>query len=377
MAAIDPMFRLLVLRSLKRRRQRGLIVFLALMVGAAIVTAMAAVYFDIHTKMSRELRSFGANFYLGPQEADGRLSLEQYRRVLGDAPADLVLAASPYLYGMVRLEQEPVVVMGVDFDSVRRLVPYWQVEGQWIGVGFDQRNAMIGRKLAERLQLAIGERLQVVTDSGRRALRIKGIVEAGDNVDNYLIVNIGLAQQLLGKPQQLQHALFSLMNVDNQVTAFAERIDRRYPELTAQPIRRVSAAEGQVLEKIKGMMALVAAIILALTTLCINTTLLAMINERRREFALQMSLGADRGGIIRQLLCEVGLIALAAVAGGLLLGYGLAQLLGQTVFSASIGMRLPVLPITLVLSLLATQLACIMPLKQIARIEPARVLKGE
>ena len=72
MAAIEAaqrrraMFWRLVLQALRLRRQRVAVVFGALAVGAAIVTAMAAVYFDINVKMSQELRSFGANFYVGP-----------------------------------------------------------------------------------------------------------------------------------------------------------------------------------------------------------------------------------------------------------------------------------------------------------------------
>ena len=62
----NAMFWRLVLRALRLRLQRVAVVFAALTVGAAIVTAMSAVYFDINAKMSNELRTFGANFYLGP-----------------------------------------------------------------------------------------------------------------------------------------------------------------------------------------------------------------------------------------------------------------------------------------------------------------------
>lgn len=59
------MFWRLVFRALRLRMQRVSVVFAALTVGAAIVTAMSAVYFDINAKMSQELRTFGANFYIG------------------------------------------------------------------------------------------------------------------------------------------------------------------------------------------------------------------------------------------------------------------------------------------------------------------------
>ena len=67
--ANHSMFWRLIFRAIRLRLQRVLIIFTSLTVGASIVTAMAAVYFDINTKMSQELRTFGANFYIG--SADG------------------------------------------------------------------------------------------------------------------------------------------------------------------------------------------------------------------------------------------------------------------------------------------------------------------
>lgn len=77
------------------------------------------------------------------------------------------------------------------------------------------------------------------------------------------------------------------------------------------------------------------------------------------------------------MLAETGVIAIAAVICGWLLGYLLAQLLGMTVFNASIALRMPVLPITLVLSLLVAALAAIVPVRRAVSVEPAKVLKGE
>lgn len=50
---MNSMFWRLVFRALRLRMQRVSVVFAALMVGAAIVTAMSAVYFDINAKMSQ------------------------------------------------------------------------------------------------------------------------------------------------------------------------------------------------------------------------------------------------------------------------------------------------------------------------------------
>jgi putative ABC transport system permease protein len=278
---------------------------------------------------------------------------------------------------MARTELEKVVMVGVWFESMQKLAPYWQVTGNWIGVSFDDRNAMVGVKLAERLNVRPGDSITLVDHKERKKLLVKGIVEAGDATDNMLIVSLDVAQSWLHQPDKISHALLSVSNDVGQVESYAQTLQQQYPDLEIRPVRKVSASEGQVLDKIKGLMGLVSIVILALSSLCVNTTLMAIVGERSREFALQKALGSSNGDIMRQMVLETGIIALAAVVTGWILGYLLAQLLGMTVFNAAISLRLPVLPITLVLSLLVAVLAAIVPVRRAVSVEPAKVLKGE
>ena len=378
-ANTQSMFWRLIFRALRLRLQRVLIIFTALTVGASIVTAMAAVYFDINTKMSQELRTFGANFYIGSADG-GMMNQAELNSILQKAPDGFITAASPYLYGVARSDLEKIVLMGVNFDAMRILAPYWQITGSAINVNFDDRNAMIGKTLAERLHVKVGDSLQLSKNAiEKHSFNIKGIVEAGDATDNMLIVNVEFAQNWLDKEGVVNNALLNVQNEQgaNTVDQFAEKIMQQYPDLTARPIRKVSASEGQILEKIKGLMGLISLVILVLATLCVNTTLIAIVGERSKEFALQKALGARKLDIIRQISTEILIIAFCAIIIGLGLGYLLAQVLGITVFKSYIDMRLPVLPITIVLSLLVAFVAVIIPTRRALSINVANVLKGE
>ena len=378
------MFWRLVLRALRLRLQRVFIIFAALTVGASIVTAMAAVYFDINTKMSQELRTFGANFYIGPSNGN-LIKVDQVQQILDQAPKGLITAASPYLYGVTRSDLEKIVMMGVWFEDMKTLAPYWQITGNPIGVNFDERNAMIGKTLAERLNLNVGDKLTLSLNSvDKHQFNIKAIVEAGDATDNMLIVNLEFAQNWLEKEGLANNALLNVQsssekngNVVNQVDQFADRIMQQYPDLTARPIRKVSASEGQILDKIKGLMGLISLVILVLATLCVNTTLIAIVGERAKEFALQKTLGAKKSDIILQISTEILIIAACAIIVGLGLGYLLAQILGLTVFKSYIDMRLPVIPITIALVLLVAFVAVIIPTRRALNINVANALKGE
>lgn len=381
MADNKSMFWRLIFRALRLRLQRVLIIFTALTVGASIVTAMAAVYFDINTKMSQELRTFGANFYIGSANG-GMMEVAQLDNILQQAPQGLITAASPYLYGVARSDLEKIVLMGVNFEAMRTLAPYWQITGSAINVNFDERNAMIGKTLAERLHLKVGDSLQLSKNAvEKHRFTIKGIVEAGDATDNMLIVNLEFAQNWLEKEGLANNALLNVQsgseNGGTKVDQFADTIMQQFPDLTARPIRKVSASEGQILDKIKGLMGLISLVILVLATLCVNTTLIAIVGERAKEFALQKALGAKKSDIILQISTEILIIAVCAIVVGLGLGYLLAQILGLTVFKSYIDMRLPVIPITIALSLLVAFVAVIIPTRRALNINVANVLKGE
>ena len=377
--ANHSMFWRLIFRALRLRLQRVLIIFTALTVGASIVTAMAAVYFDINTKMSQELRTFGANFYIGSADG-GMINETELNAILQNAPSDLVTASSPYLYGVARSDLEKIVLMGVNFDAMRTLAPYWQITGSAINVNFDDRNAMIGKTLAERLHLKVGDSIQLSQNAvEKHRFTVKAIVEAGDATDNMLLVNLAFAQNWLEKEGLANNALLNVKNEQgvNQAEQFAEQIMQQHPDLTARPIRKVSASEGLILDKIKGLMGLISLVILVLATLCVNTTLIAIVGERAKEFALQKALGAKKSDIIRQISTEIFIVTSGAIIAGICLGYLLAQVLGLTVFKSYIDMRLPVLPITIVLSLLVAFVAVIIPTHRALNINMANVLKGE
>lgn len=370
------MFWRLIINALRLRLQRVMIIFAALTVGASIVTAMAAVYFDINTKMSQELRTFGANFYIG-SNSSGLMNEKDFNQILSQAPQGLITAASPYLYGVARADLEKVVIMGVWFDAMRTLSPYWQITGSPIGVNFDDRNAMIGKSLAQRLNLNLGDKITLNKGAEKHHFTIKAIVESGDATDNMLIVNLEFAQQWLDKTGLITNAQLNVKNDQGQVSQFAQQLQQRYPDLAIRPILKVSASEGQILGKIKGLMGLISVVILILATLCVNTTLIAIVGERAKEFALQKALGAKQQDIIKQIGTEILLIAFCAIIVGLILGYLLAQILGITVFKAYIDLRLPVIPITILLSLTVAFVAVIVPTRRALEIQTANVLKGE
>ena len=64
----EIMFPRLVYESFRRQARRKLLAGIAITLGVAVATAMIAVATDIGDKINRELRSYGANLVVTPQE---------------------------------------------------------------------------------------------------------------------------------------------------------------------------------------------------------------------------------------------------------------------------------------------------------------------
>jgi len=101
-----------------------------------------------------------------------------------------------------------------------------------------------------------------------------------------------------------------------------------------------------------------------------------MVAQRTREFGVRMALGASVSQIVRGMLAEMSRIAAAGIGAGVTIALALIRLLG----SAN-----PIVPhygprpflVGVVVVLVATTLAALLPLRAAARIDPAQALRSE
>jgi putative ABC transport system permease protein len=103
---------------------------------------------------------------------------------------------------------------------------------------------------------------------------------------------------------------------------------------------------------------------------------------RAREIALRLAIGAGRARLIRQLLTESALIALAGSAGGILVGQGVIKLLSQIRYPTNV-VALPVfeldqraLAFSLAMAVLSAFIFGLGPAIETTRVELVRALKA-
>src|SRR5271156_6334766 len=123
------MFTRMLVRAAVLRRGRAASALLAMIVAAAVATAMMNLYVDVQAKLRGEFRNYGANVVIVAKDGLSLPSdaLAKVESVLG--PKTL---AVPFSYAVARIQGgqadgQSIVVVGTDFARARQLNHWWKV----------------------------------------------------------------------------------------------------------------------------------------------------------------------------------------------------------------------------------------------------------
>ena len=277
-------------------------------------------------------------------EFDARLALAQSDQLpdqmLASVRANpLVAAAAPRLQAQTMAssptKSEPLMLYGVDPSAETRVTTLHTkiVEGTYLSGG-RAREIVIGRKLAERLRVLLGEKIVLMAPAadgtlGSAALRITGIVETGNDMFDrtMAVTNLAVARELLAVPGDVTSIAVRL----NDIEAADAAIPALATSLTAPAQQVVSwktllPEVDQMLDFIRINLRVILIIVFAVVALGVMKPFVVGVLERRREFGLQMALGTQPAQIVRTVLYEslvLGALGLGTgvIAGALIVGY--------------------------------------------------------
>ncbi len=379
----QKMFLKMITASLMRRRSRMLVALLAIVVGATVLSGLVTIYYDVPRQMGTQFRNYGANMIFVAADNDSNFTYEMAEEAASYIDGANILGMTPFRYETVRIHEQPVVAAGIDMESAKVTSPYWHIDGDWAETDGE---ILVGKNMATHLALSPGDMVNVIYESGEDEedllnmgmdLKVAGIVETGGSEEDYVYFTMNDLTTLTKDNERLDVVELSVSASQEELTDYIDKISENAEGVSPRLVKRLTSSEGTVLKKLQALVFLVTSVVLVLTMICVATTMTAVVAERRKEIGLRKAIGASNASIVWEFMGE-GLL-LGGIGGllGSVLGFVFAEFVSINVFSSSITFQPALLPITILVSVAVTGLACLLPVRNTVNVDPAIVLKGE
>jgi putative ABC transport system permease protein len=363
------MFLRMLVRAAVLRRGRAASALLAMVVAAAVATAMLNLYVDVQAKLGHEFRKYGANIVVIAKDGQNLPAdtLSTVKSMLGGSGI-----AVPFAYAVARTaDGHSVVVSGTDLEQVRTLNGSWWSVTDWPKAS---RDALVGT-------LAVG----VVGPADKpfdlsfqgRTIRLNPVatLKTGAAEDSRIYISLA---DFTGWTQVPYSAIeISASGSPQEIGTIIQGLTHGLPAADVRPVRQVTEGEANVLGKMRSTLLVAAVLIILTAAVCVLSTLTGWVSDRRRDFALMKALGAS--GRMLQSFFAAEAAALGAIGSsiGFGIGVGVAIWIGRANFHAPVSPRLSVLPEVLLGGIVIALVAAIVPISLLRRVQPATILRGE
>ena len=417
--------------------QKGkmLLIAFTIALGTSLATGMLNVMQDVSDKVNKELKSYGANITVKPKDSsllsdiydvgDGEALNAAYLREdeLGKLKtifwAFNIVDFTPFLDASVTLPDGSTAPMvgtwfnhhldlptGESLDAgVVGMRSWWDVTaGRWLDEKDENAisEIMAGTVLAQRMGWQAGDTVLLKGSHGEQTVTLVGIYDAGGDEDEQIFATLDLAQALTDRENKVASIEVSALTTpDNDLarraarnpaalssrdyetwycTAYVSAICYQIQEVitgsVANAVRQVAESEGTILDKTQLLMILITALSLIGSALGISNLVTASVMERAQEIGLLKAIGAKDRSITGVVMTEILITALVGFVAGYFMGFGFAQLIGQSVFGSAVEMEPLVIPVVAGLIALVTIAGSLPAIRMVLRLRPAEVLHG-
>ncbi|QEC76687.1 ABC transporter permease [Mucilaginibacter ginsenosidivorax] len=282
------------------------------------------------------------------------------------------------------------VIDGVDVDLEQKLFNLNDniIEGTISNLNTVSNSIIIGKGLADKLIVKIGDVIQVTTPDGDRAmLKIVGIVQFGiaevDDVQSF--TSIQTAQKLQGKPANY----ITDIQVKLKDIALAPAVAREYARLFDVSATDVQTANAQFETgtTVRNTIAYsVSVTLLIVAGFGIYNILNMLIYEKMDAIAILKATGFS-GSDVKAIFIQLSMV-LGVVGGiiGLILGYCLSVIISHIPFETSALPTIKTYPVNFGLiyyligisfALVTTYFAGLFPARKAAKIDPVAIIRGK
>lgn len=229
-------------------------------------------------------------------------------------------------------KSEGILLLGIEPDVERQVtfIHRTLVEGRALGAA-SERDILIGRKLADKLGVRLGEKIVVMAQAadgelGTAAFRVGGIfsTESGSFDGTIAFVTLKASQSLLGLGARVSTINLRLRD-RSRIAADLPALGARLPGagLHIAPWQELLPQVEEMVRLNRVISNIVLAIAFLVIAMAIMNTVFMAVAERTREFGVMMALGTPPAAIQRMVVYETLVMMVLAS----LVGYGVGAAL--------------------------------------------------
>jgi putative ABC transport system permease protein len=329
---------------------------------------MLNLYVDVQAKLRREFRNYGANIILVGRDG-ASLPADTLPRVESVLAGRGVVA--PFALVVARTSDgQPVVVAGTDFDRIRRIDRWWSVS-DWPSA---PQQALVGVR-ALSVVSPKNQPFDLTFQGHSIRLTSAGTVRTGAAEDSR--VYLSMADFISWTGVQASTIEVAASGPPEEISVIMNQLGQAIPAADVRPVRQIIEGEARVLGKTRATLLASSALIILTAALCVLSTLMGLVFDRRRDFAIMKALGASDRLLNGFFAAEAAILGASGAVIGFVLGIGIAAWIGRVNFHAPVAPRFSVLPFVLAGSILVTLLSAVLPIWLLRRVQPAVILRGE
>ncbi|UTC56294.1 MULTISPECIES: ABC transporter permease [Treponema] len=375
----NRMYLKMITSSLIRRRSRMLVALLAIAIGSTVLSGLLTIYYDIPRQMGTVFRSYGANLIFLPAESESKITQEQIGAIKQVIDPEKLVGFAPYIYQSAKVNEQPYMIAATDLASAKSNSPYWLIRGDW---PHNKKEVLIGHEISRNIELSVGDTFIVNTpkpngDVTVNECTVSGIVTTGGVEEEFIFMSLEDIKGIIGYDDQFDVIECSIDGNQEYLKSIADTVSKQVNGITPRLVKRVTESQDVVLNKLQALVWIVTIIVLFLTMICVTTTMMAVVAERRKEIGLKKALGASNSSVVKDFMGEAVMLGLIGGILGVVLGYVFADNVSISVFAREVSFPVQLAPFTVIASIIITIVSCLFPVRATVDIDPALVLRGE
>src|ERR1700691_2634477 len=248
------MFLRMLTRAAVLRRGRAASALLAMVVAAAVATAMLNLYVDVQAKLRKEFRNYGANIVVVGKDGQA-LPADALTKIESEIAGRGL--AVPFAYIVARTSDwQSVVVAETHLDPVRKLDSWGSVTAR----PNTSQDALLGTRAAAVVSPQ-GKPFDLSFQERTIHLNPAGTLRTGASEDSRIYLSLKDFENWTGvQPSTIEIAS---SGSTEEINALIQQLSQALPGADVRPIRQIMEGEARVLGKTRATLAAAAVLIIA------------------------------------------------------------------------------------------------------------------